>query len=597
MNRQIRQQESVIFEEEIEETDNESRMGHESYQGNDGTSQASFLDEEFENNNPNRAFNPPSSQGYYNQNQPNFTIDEDLSNKKNGDFGNRGFKEDQVAQKNLNIFKEKNNVPKNEIVQNASESSASSESDEDRWKSDSEIYKPRYRQPLFEQGPSEVKLQDFELVQQIGQGGYGIVLLVKQKKTSDIYALKLIRFSSEVTDAFLQNLLNERNIFSVVSGEHVVTAHFSFIHKNFVCFAMEFLPNGDFGDLLHEEEYLDEQEEALPYIAELVLAIEYLHKNEIIHRDLKPENILLDKNMHIKLADFGLSNFSEQYKENVVAIDLKEWQDNLGVIEDLKESKRKTDKKLTNRKKGKKKLDKQKAEETDTKPKVAKPKKGHRLIGTPDYMPPEVFKQDSEKHVTIDWWALGCMIYEFVYGLPPFHAESREEIYANIQDYAKGKYEIEWSSIGYDEGQLSPECYQLIKSLLNPDYKKRLGYNGSEEIKNHSFFEAINWETIKTQPAPLEGEPFKLNPKTGAAKVSLMDLCGGEDKGSSQKMASKNKINNSLFRLYRTDLLHKMNVESYKAYKKRKDDLRNSKMQVKSRIDAIAMDKKFIVLF
>merc|ERR1712032_1254481 len=122
-------------------------------------------------------------------------------------------------------------------------------------------------------GKGEIQLQDFSMLKKIGEGGYGHVMLVRHKKTKDIYAMKIIRFSSEVSDAFMQNLINERNIFQVISGEHVVTAHFSFVHKNYCCFAMEFLPGGDFGDLLREEEYLDEMTEARPYIAELVLAI------------------------------------------------------------------------------------------------------------------------------------------------------------------------------------------------------------------------------------------------------------------------------------------------------------------------------------
>lgn len=74
---------------------------------------------------------------------------------------------------------------------------------------------------------------------------------------------------------------------------------------------MEFMPGGDFSDLMQEYEYLDEYTEAKHYAAELVLCIEYMHNLNIIHRDLKPDNILLDKNGHIKLADFGLSEKSK----------------------------------------------------------------------------------------------------------------------------------------------------------------------------------------------------------------------------------------------------------------------------------------------
>lgn len=94
----------------------------------------------------------------------------------------------------------------------------------------------------------------------------------------------------------------------MVDGEHAVSAPFSFIHKNYVCFAMDYMPGGDFSRILSKKHFLDERKEAKFYICELVMAIEYLHNLNIVHRDLKPENILVDRNGHIKLADFGLSH-------------------------------------------------------------------------------------------------------------------------------------------------------------------------------------------------------------------------------------------------------------------------------------------------
>jgi serine/threonine protein kinase len=81
-----------------------------------------------------------------------------------------------------------------------------------------------------------------------------------------------------------------------------------------------------------------------------------------------------------------------------------------------------------------------------------------RVVGTPDYIPPEVLNRTSEKDKTIDWWALGCLIYEFLIGQPPFHDETVPKVFQNIKNYALGKFKITWPPIGYDEGQLSPLC-------------------------------------------------------------------------------------------------------------------------------------------
>ena len=109
------------------------------------------------------------------------------------------------------------------------------------------------------------------------------------------------------------------------------TAFFTFLHKNYVIFCMEYMAGGDMGDVMKNEEYLDEDCEAKFYVAELVLAIEYLHSKNIIHRDLKPENILLDDKGHTKLADFGLSNLSELIKKNAEKAKLNDIADDFGV--------------------------------------------------------------------------------------------------------------------------------------------------------------------------------------------------------------------------------------------------------------------------
>ena len=117
----------------------------------------------------------------------------------------------------------------------------------------------------------------------------------------------------------------------------MVKALFSFTYKNFICFVMEYLVGGDFGELLEAYTCFDEQIVKF-YVAELVLAIDSLHSLNIIHRDLKPENILLDGDGHIKLTDFGLSAMKlEKYKINMEKTSLK--QETIKYIQSLKMNK------------------------------------------------------------------------------------------------------------------------------------------------------------------------------------------------------------------------------------------------------------------
>ncbi|KAK8871231.1 Microtubule-associated serine/threonine-protein kinase 2 [Tritrichomonas musculus] len=196
---------------------------------------------------------------------------------------------------------------------------------------------------------------------------------------------------------------------------------------------MEYLPGGDLYSLLQNIGSFDEETAKL-YTFEIVLALKYLHTNGIIHRDLKPDNILISKEGKIKLTDFGLSH--------------------LGLID---------------RRSNEEPVE---AEET-------------KIIGTPDYIAPEILLEKKHTY-TCDYWSLGCMVYEFLIGIPPFHADTEEETFKNI---LRGQYDLS-SDVGIED--FSNEAVDFIKALLVTDPTQRLGSNGIDDILNHPWFKGVD---------------------------------------------------------------------------------------------------------
>ncbi len=171
-------------------------------------------------------------------------------------------------------------------------------------------------------------------------------------------------------------------------------APFSFSEKESHIFVLEYLPGGDLRKMLDDEVYFEESK-AQFYLAEIVLAIEHLHKSEIIHRDLKPENLVIDKDGHLKLTDFGLSELRMKLKLEKSKL--------------MSEEAQNIRRRRMRRSAG-----------------IWGNKGTIKLIGTPDYIAPEIISQISINNYTIDWWSLGVMTYEMLIGARPFSGETIE---------------------------------------------------------------------------------------------------------------------------------------------------------------------------
>ena len=268
-----------------------------------------------------------------------------------------------------------------------------------------------------------------------------------KKKTGKIVAVKKIKKELLAKKNQIIHVRNEQLFMSKVKSPWIVELHASFQEDDFLYLIMEFLPGGDFMNLLIEKDKLTE-DEARFYIAELILAVESIHKLDCIHRDIKPDNILIDKDGHIKLSDFGLAKVS----------------DNLNSIKD-----------------------------ENFNPKKMTHKKLYSCVGTAYYVAPEVLIKKGYSQ-EIDWWSVGVIFFEMLIGYAPFCAQETQEVCFKIINYEKY---LEFPP----EIKLSDEAKDLIKKMIS-DPNKRLGKNGADEIKAHPFFKGVDWENVRSTMKP-----------------------------------------------------------------------------------------------
>lgn len=172
----------------------------------------------------------------------------------------------------------------------------------------------------------------------------------------------------------------ERDVLSMANCPWVVELKYSFQDEKHLYLVMEFLSGGDFMTLLIKKDIIPERD-AKFYLAEIVLAIESLHKMNYIHRDLKPDNILIDDNGHLKLSDFGLCKHMGQHYEMAVPYN------------------------------------------PAAKPEASRRQLAYSTVGTPDYIAPEVFSQKGYNEL-VDWWSVGVILFEMVIGFPPFYSDT-----------------------------------------------------------------------------------------------------------------------------------------------------------------------------
>ena len=290
----------------------------------------------------------------------------------------------------------------------------------------------------------KISIFDFEPLKIIGKGAFGEVRVCRYIPNNTIVAIKKMKKEEMHKKNQVLHVRAERDVLSEAKNEWIVDLKFSFQDQNYLYLGMEFLPGGDLMSLLMARDILPEQE-AKFYAAEIVMAIESVHKLDCIHRDLKPDNVLIDSDGHISNSRFKNLSYAQQFSQ----------------FKSMKSKKRRAF--------------------------------AYSTVGTPDYIAPEVIRQKGYGQ-EIDWWSLGVIMFEMMIGYPPFFSESSTETCKKILDW-KNTLNIR------PEANISKEAEDILRKLIT-DPENRLGVNGADEIKSHPFFKGIDWNHIKETLIP-----------------------------------------------------------------------------------------------
>ncbi|KAK7576681.1 hypothetical protein V9T40_012967 [Parthenolecanium corni] len=294
----------------------------------------------------------------------------------------------------------------------------------------------------------QYSLNDFELIRVIGRGSYAKVLMVELKTTKRIYAMKVIKKALVTDDEDIDWVQTEKHVFETASNHpFLVGLHSCFQTPSRLFFVIEFVRGGDLMFHMQRQRRLPE-EHARFYSAEISLALNFLHEKGIIYRDLKLDNVLLDHDGHIKLTDYGMC------KEGI----------RLG--------------------------------DTTT-----------TFCGTPNYIAPEILRGE-DYGFSVDWWALGVLLYEMLAGRSPFDIAGAPDNPDNQhEDYL---FQVILEKPIRIPRSLSVKASSVLKGFLNKNPAERLGCSpatGFIDIVEHPFFKSIDWESLQKRQMPTPYKP------------------------------------------------------------------------------------------
>ncbi|AJR85125.1 Dbf2p [Saccharomyces cerevisiae YJM1248] len=319
------------------------------------------------------------------------------------------------------------------------------------------------------------KNRDFEMITQVGQGGYGQVYLARKKDTKEVCALKILNKKLLFKLNETKHVLTERDILTTTRSEWLVKLLYAFQDLQSLYLAMEFVPGGDFRTLLINTRCL-KSGHARFYISEMFCAVNALHDLGYTHRDLKPENFLIDAKGHIKLTDFGLAAGTIS-NERIESMKIR-----LEKIKDL-EFPAFTEKSIEDRRKMYNQLREKEINYANS------------MVGSPDYMALEVL-EGKKYDFTVDYWSLGCMLFESLVGYTPFSGSSTNETYDNLRRW---KQTLRRPRQSDGRAAFSDRTWDLITRLIADPINRLRSF---EHVKRMSYFADINFSTLRSMIPP-----------------------------------------------------------------------------------------------
>lgn len=281
---------------------------------------------------------------------------------------------------------------------------------------------------------SDVRLEDFDQMRNVGKGAFGKVKLVKRKGTEEIYALKYINKEECVKMKAVEQILRERKLLEETEHDFLVNMRYAFQDQDHLYLVLDVMLGGALDYHIVQIKGFSEDSVRL-FAAEISLGLNYLHSKNIVHRDIKPANLLLDMRGHVHITDFNVAGIFDEKKM------------------------------LTSR------------------------------AGTRPYMAPEMLKKKPYT-TSVDWWSLGVVLYELLWAKRPFRADKKKSYTKEI--IAKKIHFGRTNGLTGKEIFVSETCQDLIKKLLekSPDDRLACGPAGYMDFMKHPLFRDINWETL-----------------------------------------------------------------------------------------------------
>ncbi|CAK8532135.1 unnamed protein product [Lathyrus sativus] len=359
---------------------------------------------------------------------------------------------------------------------------------------------------VLKNGP--LNLSHFRLLKRIGYGDIGSVYLVELKGTDAHFAMKVMDKAALISRNKLLRSQTEREILGLLDHPFLPTLYSYFETDKFYCLVMEYCSGGDLHSLRQKQPNKCFTEEAARfYASEVLLALEYLHMLGIVYRDLKPENLLVRDEGHIMLSDFDLSlrcsvsptlvKSSSTHAGNGSGSDSGGiFNDDQAVQGTTQTSSSFFPRILPSKKNRKAKSDFGLLANGNRLPELmAEPTnvRSMSFVGTHEYLAPEIIKGEGHGSA-VDWWTFGIFLYELLHGATPFKGSG----------YKATLFNVVGQPLRFpDNPQISQVAKDLIRGLLIKEPQKRIAYKrGATEIKQHPFFEGVNWALVRSAMPP-----------------------------------------------------------------------------------------------